>query len=176
MERLFIRVLQMSLAGAVVILGVLLLRLLMRRSPGRFRYPLWIVPAFRLCVPLSLTSPVSLFRLLRSGRTEGFVLPGPHTDLPEPGIGIQGKSPGTAQRRAGLHGPAQVAGIDRVQVYVPEPLGQRLHLPAAEIRQIAVIPALHPAVEIALRLPVTDEIDGGHPTRPPVCRSGPAPR
>ena len=66
MERLFIRVLQMSLAGAVVILGVLLLRLLMRRSPGRFRYLLWIVPAFRLCVPLSLTSPVSLFRLLRS--------------------------------------------------------------------------------------------------------------
>ena len=67
MERLFIRVLQMSLAGAVVILGVLLLRLLMRRSPGRFRYLLWIVPAFRLCVPLSLTSPVSVFRLLRSG-------------------------------------------------------------------------------------------------------------
>ena len=71
MERLFIRVLQMSLAGAVVILGVLLLRLLMRRSPGRFRYLLWIVPAFRLCVPLSLTSPVSLFRLLRSGPLGG---------------------------------------------------------------------------------------------------------
>jgi beta-lactamase regulating signal transducer with metallopeptidase domain len=71
MERLFIRVLQMSLAGAVVILGVLLLRLLMRRSPGRFRYLLWIVPAFRLCVPLSLTSPVSLFRLLRSGTLGG---------------------------------------------------------------------------------------------------------
>ncbi len=71
MERLFIRVLQMSLAGAVVILGVLLLRLLMRRSPGRFRYLLWIVPAFRLCVPLSQTSPVSLFRLLRSGPLGG---------------------------------------------------------------------------------------------------------
>ena len=67
MEKLFIRILQMSLAGGIVILAVLVLRLLMRRAPGRFRYLLWIVPAFRLCVPLSLPSPVSLFRLLRGG-------------------------------------------------------------------------------------------------------------
>ena len=67
MEKLFIRILQMSLAGGIVILAVLVPRLLMRRAPGRFRYLLWIVPAFRLCVPLSLPSPVSLFRLLRGG-------------------------------------------------------------------------------------------------------------
>ena len=71
MERLFIRLLQMSLAGGIVILGVLLLRLILRRAPGRFRYLLWIVPAFRLCAPLSLPSPVSLFRLFRGGLVGG---------------------------------------------------------------------------------------------------------
>ena len=71
MERLFIRLLQMSLTGGIVILGVLLLRLILRRAPGRFRYLLWIVPAFRLCVPLSLPSPVSLFRLFRGGLVGG---------------------------------------------------------------------------------------------------------
>ena len=71
MERLFIRVLQMSLGGSAVILGVLLLRLLLRRAPGKFRYFLWSAAAFRLCVPVSLPSPVSLFRLLRSGPLGG---------------------------------------------------------------------------------------------------------
>ena len=71
MERLFIRLLQMSLAGGIVILGVLLLRLILRRAPGRFRYLLWIVPAFRLCVPVTLPSPVSLFRLFRGGLVGG---------------------------------------------------------------------------------------------------------
>ncbi len=71
MERLFIRLLQMSLAGGIVILGVLLLRLVLRRAPGRFRYLLWVVPAFRLCVPVTLPSPVSLFRLFRGGLVGG---------------------------------------------------------------------------------------------------------
>ena len=70
MERLLIRVLQMSLAGSAVILGILLLRLVLRRAPGRFRYLLWSAAAFRLCVPVTLPSPISLFRLFR-GRAVG---------------------------------------------------------------------------------------------------------
>ncbi len=71
MERLLIRVLQMSLAGGAVILGILLLRLVLRRAPGRFRYLLWSAAAFRLCVPVTLPSPISLFRLFRGGAVGG---------------------------------------------------------------------------------------------------------
>ena len=70
MERLFLRILQMSLAGGIVILAVLLFRLLLRRAPGKYRYLLWIAAAFRLCVPVSLPSPISLFRLFR-GQSPG---------------------------------------------------------------------------------------------------------
>ncbi len=71
MERLLIRVLQMSLAGSAVILGILLLRLVLRRAPGRFRYLLWSAAAFRLCVPVTLPSPISLFRLFRGSAVGG---------------------------------------------------------------------------------------------------------
>ncbi len=64
MEALFLCVLRMSLAGSVVILGVLLLRLFLRRAPRKYSYFLWLAAVFRLCVPVSLPSPLSLFRLL----------------------------------------------------------------------------------------------------------------
>ena len=64
MEATFLRVLRMSLAGSVVILSVLLLRLLLRRAPRKYAYGLWLAAAFRLIVPVSLPSPVSIFRLL----------------------------------------------------------------------------------------------------------------
>ena len=103
MERLFIRILQMSAAGGIVILAVLFLRLLMRRAPGRFRYLLWVVPAFRLCVPLSLPSPVSLFRLLRGGplgnrdyTPAGLTLP-LEKAVPAAGSGISGLPAASAE-------------------------------------------------------------------------------
>ena len=103
MERLIIRILQMSAAGGIVILAVLFLRLLMRRAPGRFRYLLWVVPAFRLCVPLSLPSPVSLFRLLRGGplgnrdyTPAGLTLP-LEKAVPAAGSGISGLPAASAE-------------------------------------------------------------------------------
>ena len=82
MEALFLRILKMSLAGSAVILLILPLRLLLRRAPKRFSYLLWAAAAFRLCVPASLPSPFSLFRLL-SGTPAAPVAPGP-LDLPFP--------------------------------------------------------------------------------------------
>ncbi len=64
MEEVFLRVLRMSLAGGVVILLILPLRLMLRRAPRKYAYGLWPAAAFRLLVPVSLPSPVSLFRLL----------------------------------------------------------------------------------------------------------------
>ena len=64
MEKLFLRILQMSMAGAVVILAVLVMRLILQKAPRKYSYLLWSAAAFRLCVPVSLPSPLSLFRLL----------------------------------------------------------------------------------------------------------------
>ena len=41
-------VLKMSLAGSVVILAVLLLRLLLRRAPRKYAYRLWLAAVVRL--------------------------------------------------------------------------------------------------------------------------------
>ncbi len=64
MEAIFLRVVKMSLAGSVVILAVLLLRLALRSAPRKYSYLLWAAAAFRLLVPVSLPSPLSLFSLL----------------------------------------------------------------------------------------------------------------
>ena len=105
-ERLFVRILQMSLAGGIVILAVLLMRLILRRAPGKYRYLLWIVPAFRLCVPVSLPSSFSLFRLLAapvSGGADytpkGLTMP-LEDALPAAGTGITSPAGTAAQQTA----------------------------------------------------------------------------
>lgn len=60
---LLIRVLNMSLTAGYCILAVLIARLLLRRAPKKFSYLLWLVVAFRLCCPVSFSSPASLFNL-----------------------------------------------------------------------------------------------------------------
>lgn len=61
LEQLFLTVLNMSFAGSVVLLVVLLLRLLLKKAPKVFSYTLWTVVFFRLACPFSLESAVSLF-------------------------------------------------------------------------------------------------------------------
>ena len=61
MTRVFSEILTMSLTASVVIAAVLLARLALRRAPKKFSYVLWLAVAFRLCCPVSWTSPVSLF-------------------------------------------------------------------------------------------------------------------
>ena len=60
---LLIQVLNMSLTASYCILAVLVVRWLLRRAPKKYAYLLWLVVAFRLCCPVSLTSPLSLFSL-----------------------------------------------------------------------------------------------------------------
>ena len=81
MESLFLAVLKMSLAGSVVILAVLLMHLLLRRAPRKYAYLLWPAAAFRLCVPVSLPSPLSLFRVF-SGAASPAAAPGGPLALP----------------------------------------------------------------------------------------------
>lgn len=60
MEALFLRLLNMGIAAGWVILGILLLRLLLKRAPKAFRCALWGLVAVRLVCPFSLESVVSL--------------------------------------------------------------------------------------------------------------------
>lgn len=60
---MLIRVLNMSLTASYCIVAVLVMRLLLRRAPKKYAYLLWLVVAFRLCCPVSVSSPVSLFDL-----------------------------------------------------------------------------------------------------------------
>ena len=63
MEALFLKILNMSITGAYVIVAVVLVRLLLARMPKRYAYWLWSVVLFRLVCPVSLPSVFSLFRI-----------------------------------------------------------------------------------------------------------------
>ena len=63
MESIFLKVLNMSLTAAAVIAVVVLLRLPLQRAPKKWRYLLWIAPAFRLACPVSFRAAFSIFRL-----------------------------------------------------------------------------------------------------------------
>lgn len=63
-DRLFLKIAEMSLAAGIVILVVMFVRLLLRRMPKSFTYVLWLVVAFRLAVPFSADTRVSVFNLI----------------------------------------------------------------------------------------------------------------
>lgn len=60
MEDVFLRLVDMSLISSYCIAIVLLIRLLLRKSPKVFSYLLWIAVFARLAFPLMLESPISL--------------------------------------------------------------------------------------------------------------------
>ena len=65
MTAIFSQILNMSLTGSFVIAIVLVIRLLLKRSPKIFSYILWSVVLFRLLCPVSLSGPVSLLNWLK---------------------------------------------------------------------------------------------------------------
>ncbi len=63
MTSLFHIVLEMSIKAAIVIAFILIARLFLRKTPKKFSYLLWSVAAFRLCVPYSFASFISIFNM-----------------------------------------------------------------------------------------------------------------
>ncbi|MBQ2829576.1 MAG: hypothetical protein IJF15_00930, partial [Oscillospiraceae bacterium] len=61
LDAVFMQVIDMTKAGSVVILCVLLARLFLRKAPKLFSYVLWAAVLFRLLCPVSIESNVSLF-------------------------------------------------------------------------------------------------------------------
>ena len=71
MTGLFVTVLNMSLIASLTALVVLLIRWCLKgRAPRWISYALWAVVLIRLLVPVSVSSPVSLFSLVPSQSTD----------------------------------------------------------------------------------------------------------
>lgn len=71
----FLKILNMSVTAGYCILAVFLIRFLFRKAPRKYLYALWLVVAFRLICPVSLSTSVSLFNadgFLDSAPTETF--------------------------------------------------------------------------------------------------------
>ena len=64
MTALFLKVLEMSVMGSVVILVTILTRFLLRKRSKRFIMILWAVVAVRLLIPLNIGSSISIFNYL----------------------------------------------------------------------------------------------------------------
>lgn len=60
MNKLFLAILNMSLTASYVIIGIMLVRLLLKKAPKVISYALWAVAGFRLMVPFSFQSAFSL--------------------------------------------------------------------------------------------------------------------
>ena len=77
MNALLIKLLNMSAAGSVLILAVVVLRALLKRAPRWIICAMWALVAIRLICPISISSPVSAFRatpsiVSESGEVEVF--------------------------------------------------------------------------------------------------------
>ena len=64
-EPIFIKILNMSLTAGIAICIVILMRFLFRRMPKIFSYILWSAVLFRLLCPISFSSALSFFNILR---------------------------------------------------------------------------------------------------------------
>lgn len=62
MSTLFNTIVNMSITGSIVIAVVIIIRFLLKKLPKKYSYLLWSVVAFRLCVPVSFKSIVSIFQ------------------------------------------------------------------------------------------------------------------
>ena len=92
----------------------------------------------------------------------GPALPVPHADFPETRAAVEGQAVGAADGRGGGPGAVEVAGVNRVDADVRKAALQGPDLPPAPVGEAALVLALGDAVEVALRLGVADEVDGGH--------------
>ena len=79
MRALFSNLLTASVSGSIVILAVLVLRLVLRKTPKKFICMLWMVAGLRLLLPVPLQSRFSLqpptIRLPQSETLQTYLVP-----------------------------------------------------------------------------------------------------
>ena len=59
-DKVFLDIVNMSITGSFAILIIILARLLLKKTPKVFSYALWFVAFFRLLVPVSFESVLSI--------------------------------------------------------------------------------------------------------------------
>ena len=84
-DRVYMDILDMSKTASIVILIVLLVRLLLKKTPKIFSYVLWAVVIFRLLCPMAIETPVSLVPQLPS-TSSGYTLADEPIDFAGAGI------------------------------------------------------------------------------------------
>lgn len=62
MEALFLKILNMSITASYIILAVMFIRMLLKKTPKKYSYLLWSVVLFRLICPVSFSSIFSIFQ------------------------------------------------------------------------------------------------------------------
>ena len=93
---------------------------------------------------------------------KGLRLPGADVDLAQAPIEQDRQIPSPGEGLGGEARPVEVAGIDRVEVEVPEARGETLPLLMPERGDVAVPLPLHEAIEVPLRLDVANDINFCH--------------
>jgi len=63
LNQVFLKVLNMSITAGYIIIAILIVRQLIKKSPKVFSYSLWIAAAFRLICPVSFPSVISIFNI-----------------------------------------------------------------------------------------------------------------
>lgn len=71
LQDLFISIVNMSITASYVAIGVILVRLLLKKAPKNFSYILWIPVLFRLVCPFSFGSDFSFFNLINLNAKQG---------------------------------------------------------------------------------------------------------
>lgn len=71
LQDLFISIVNMSITASYVAIGVILVRLLLKKAPKIFSYILWIPVLFRLVCPFSFDSAFSFFNLINLNAKQG---------------------------------------------------------------------------------------------------------
>ena len=101
-------------------------------------------------------------RLLILDVCKGPALPRPDVDLPEAPVAADGQIMIAGDGRGGKARPEEVAGIDRVHRDIPEAQAQGVPLLLADGRDVPVPVPLHEAVEVPLRLDMSNYINFCH--------------
>lgn len=113
MNTLFNTIVNMSITGSIVIAAVIIIRFLLKKLPKKYSYLLWSVVAFRLCVPVSFESIISIFqfKLLKAHPKNAVSESGvmPYVPMPEP------KAAPLPQMTAPLQGGSNIAEMAEVQ-------------------------------------------------------------
>lgn len=114
MADVFIKTLNMGIAASWLILAVVVLRILLKRAPKRFRLLLWAVVGLRLVLPVSIESALSL---VPSAQTlpEGVM----YAAAPELNTGIAALNDAINPAYTAAFAPEPAASANPLQVLLP---------------------------------------------------------